>query len=295
MPAHNQAASRPPRVELLFWLPVILGLAILYLPSLYDLVRGVWSDDEQAHGPIILCISIWLICRKWPEIRCITRGAHASLTGWSIFAVGLLCYFLGRSQAIVQLEIGSVVPILTGLILITHGVPALRKLWFPLLFMVFMIPLPGVLVQVITIPLKTAVSIVAAQFLYLLDYPIARSGVVLQVGQYQLLVADACAGMHTLFTLEALGLLYMNLMGHQSLKRNLSLSLLIVPISFVSNVIRVLILILITYHLGDEAGQGFLHGFAGMTLFLSALLLIIGTDRFLGKFEKVQHPYAIQS
>jgi exosortase/archaeosortase family protein len=98
-----------------------------------------------------------------------------------------------------------------------------------------------------------------------------------------MLVADACAGLHTLFTLEALGLLYMNLMGHESFKRNMLLASLIVPISFISNVIRVLILILITYYFGDAAGQGFLHGFAGMTLFLSALLLIIGLDSLLGK------------
>jgi exosortase/archaeosortase family protein len=84
----------------------------------------------------------------------------------------------------------------------------------------------------------------------------------------------------------------MNLMGHASIKRNIALALLIVPISFVSNVIRVLILILVTYHMGDAAGQGFLHGFAGMTLFVSALLLIIGVDTLLGNFIKDRAPYA---
>ena len=133
-------------------------------------------------------------------------------------------------------------------------------------------------------PLKTAVSYVSEVILYSAGYPIARSGVILSVGPYQLLVADACAGMHTLFTLEALGLLYMNLVGHVKLWRNLALAVLIFPISFCANVIRVVVLILITYHFGDAAGQGFLHGFAGMVLFLSALLLIIGVDTILGRF-----------
>jgi exosortase/archaeosortase family protein len=87
--------------------------------------------------------------------------------------------------------------------------------------------------------------------------------------------------LHTLFTLEALGLLYLNLMRHESLFRNVTLAILIIPISFIANVIRVIVLTLITYHFGDEAGQGFLHGFAGMVLFLSALLLIIGVDSVL--------------
>lgn len=147
--------------------------------------------------------------------------------------------------------------------------------------MVFMIPLPGVFVDAMTQPMKTAVSYAVESALYAVGYPISRSGVILQIGQYQLLVADACAGLNTLFTLEALGLLYLNLVKHESVARNIILAICIVPISFAANIIRVIALTLITYHLGDEAGQGFLHGFAGMVLFMAALLLIILFDGFL--------------
>ena len=85
----------------------------------------------------------------------------------------------------------------------------------------------------------------------------------------------------TLFTLEAMGLLYLNVVRHSSALRNILLAILIVPISFAANVTRVVVLSLITYHFGDAAGQGFLHGFAGMVLFLTALLLIIATDSLL--------------
>jgi len=274
------------RAELIPWLPVLVGLLVLYVPSLMDLLSGVWADDEQAHGPIVLGISLWLLYRKVAQVRNEVERQPARLAGSSLLFLGLFSYALGRSQAILQFEIGSIIPILAGLILFVHGWKALRAFWFPLFFMMFMVPLPGVFVQAMTIPLKTAVSIFAEHILYTFDYPVARTGVILQVGQYQMLVADACAGLHTLFTLEALGLLYMNLMGHSSVKRNVSLALLIVPISFISNVIRVLALILITYYFGDAAGQGFLHGFAGMTLFLSALLLIIGVDSVIGKLLK---------
>jgi exosortase B len=171
--------------------------------------------------------------------------------------------------------------VLAGSVLVLQGTAALKVIWFPLFFMIFMVPLPGLLVAAVTMPMKIAVSFVAELVLYNLGYPIARTGVILQVGQYQLLVADACAGLHTLFTLEALGLLYLNLMRHESLFRNVTLAILIVPISFFANVIRVIVLTLVTYHFGDAAGQGFLHGFAGMVLFLSALLLIIGVDALI--------------
>ena len=100
-------------------------------------------------------------------------------------------------------------------------------------------------------------------------------------GQYQLLVADACAGLQTLLTLEALGLFYLNVVRHTSLLRNVALAILIIPISFAANVIRVITLTLITYYWGEAAGQGFLHGFAGMVLFMSALILILGVDKLL--------------
>jgi len=136
-------------------------------------------------------------------------------------------------------------------------------------------------VATLTAPLKSAVSAVAANLLYSMGYPVARAGVMLSVGQYQLLVADACAGLNSMFTLEALGLLYMNLMQYTSVARNVTLAVLIIPISFAANIVRVMILVLVTYHFGDAAGQGFVHGFAGMVLFIVGRVLILATDSLL--------------
>ncbi|MEP6877588.1 MAG: exosortase B [Nitrosospira sp.] len=280
----NKQAGQPQgwSHQLLIWLPIIAGLSVLYLPSLADLFRGIWSTDQQAHGPIVLGIACWLMYRKWPQMWRVSEGQFASpAAGWPIFVFGLLLYTIGRSQDILIFEIGSVIWLLAALFLLIRGSAALKAQWFSLFFMLFMIPLPGGLVDALTMPMKMAVSYVAENILFWAGYPIARTGVILQIGQYKLLVADACAGLHTLFTLEALGLLYLNIIRHDSLFRNLALAILIVPISFTANVIRVMVLTLITYHYGDEAGQGFLHGFAGMVLFLSALLLIIGVDSLL--------------
>jgi exosortase B len=190
-------------------------------------------------------------------------------------------YVFGRSQRILSAQTLSAVFALAAVLGLLRGPKALRVCAFPLFFMLFMVPLPAALVDAVTQPMKLAVSVVAANFMYALGYPVARSGVILQVGQYQLLVADACAGLHTLFTLEAMGLLYLNVVRHSSALRNVLLAMLVVPISFAANVLRVMVLSLITYHFGDAAGQGFLHGFAGIVLFLSALLLIMATDSLL--------------
>jgi len=263
-----------------FW-PILFGLAALYVPTFYGLANGIWNNSDQAQGPLILMVVLYLFWQQRdlliykPEIK------TWPILGSLMFGLGLIIYILGRSQEILMFEIGSQILVLSSILLITRGMTALKAMWFPLFFLIFMVPLPGSFIDAVTLPMKMAVSYVADDVLFWLGYPIARVGVMLQVGQYQLLVADACAGMHTLISLEALGLLYLNLVKHDSLFRNITLAILIVPISFIANVIRVIILILITYYFGDEAGQGFVHGFAGMVLFIVALMLIMSVDSSL--------------
>lgn len=263
------------------WWPILLGMMALYVPTFYDLFNGLWSTEEQAHGPIILALAIWLIYRQWPLMMEKSAGKPSSVTGWAVFVIALMLYVIGRALQVHIFEVGSFIWMLAAILLIKRGGSALKVMWFPLFFMLFMLPLPGTLVIMLTMPMKMVVSYMAEQLLYWTGYPIARNGVILQIGQYQLLVADACAGLQTLLTLEALGLFYVNVIRHTSIFRNVALAILIIPISFAANVIRVIVLTLITYYFGEAAGQGFLHGFAGMVLFLSALILILGVDKLL--------------
>jgi len=261
---------------------------LLLVPTVIDLAHQVWSTDEQGHGPIIGAVSLWLMWRKRQDVvDAPYRPAH--LLGGSMLALALLLYALGRSQQIIQGEVVGVILAAMALILLLRGTQALKAYAFPFFFLAFMVPLPGVLVQAMTIPLKTAVSYVAEVLMHAAGYPIGRTGVILTAGPYQLLVADACAGLNSMFTLEALGLLYMNLLGYTSKLRNVLLAVLVIPIAFVANVVRVIILILVTYHFGDEAGQGFVHTFAGMVLFGVGLAMMLATDTVLGRLMPQQH------
>jgi exosortase B len=201
--------------------------------------------------------------------------------GWTVFGLGLLMYMFGRSQEVLLFEVGAQIPVIGGVLMVVYGRNVLRLLWFPLLFLLFMVPLPGGVVDALTMPMKIAVSWTVENVLYGIGYPVARTGVMIQVGQYKLLVADACAGLHTLFTLESLGLLYLHLVRRESWFRNISLAILVIPIAFIANSIRVACLVLVTYYFGDEAGQGFLHDFAGLVLFVSAFLIILCADGLL--------------
>jgi exosortase B len=296
---HIAAPRKPVATDVL---ALSVGLLALYAMTVYGLLQdgsaGLWSQGEHSHGPIMLSLAMWLLFSRWREFE--AQPAHLNEVpgqawAWPAFAVGTAFFVAGRSLGIIYFEVGSFIPMLMGVVLLVGGTPLLKHVKFPVFFCLFMVPLPGFLLDPISHFIKLKVSIVTNDVLWHLGYPISRNGVVLNIGPYQLLVADACAGMRTLFMLEAMGIFYLNVVRHSSWLRNVGLAMLVVPISFTANTIRVIVLTLITYHFGDAAGQGFLHGFAGIVLFASAMLLMMGLDtlfRAIAKPEAAPMPGA---
>ncbi|MBT9609772.1 MAG: exosortase B [Aquabacterium sp.] len=267
-------------------LVLCLGLLGMFALTLNDLLfsaqANIWMMDEHSHGPIMLALALWLMHQRWSEFEGSTDGtAPGTWVAWVMFAIAIAFYAPGRALNIIYFEVFAFIPMMVGVVAMIGGFPLLNKLKFPLFFLVFMVPIPGFVVEPISQFVKLHISIVTAEILWYFGYPIGHTGVVLSIGPYQLLVADACAGMRTLFMLEAMGIFYLNVVRHTSLLRNVALGILIVPISFVANMTRVLFLALLTYHFGDEVGQGFLHGFAGIVLFIIALVLTIAIDGLL--------------
>lgn len=262
------------------WL-VATGLVAMYAPSFHQWLFGAWSHEAEGRELLVLAVTAALFWRRRAAFAALPDSS--SRAGLPLLAFGLVLYIAGRVFDVLRVELVSFILVLAALLLHYRGRAGLRLGAFALFFLVFAFPIPYEVVLAVTGPMKEAVSAVVAQLLYGLGYPIARSGVVLTVGQYQLLVVEACAGLQTMFTLEAMGLLYTHLMQYRSRWRNLLLALLVVPISFAANVVRVLVLALVTYHFGDDVAQGVLHNFAGLLLFSVALLLLLGVDALLGR------------
>jgi exosortase B len=264
------------------WVLAIVGFLVMYAPLYWTSAQGLWQTEEHGHGAIILAVLVWVFWTLRGPLDD-TPDAPLPWLGGAVFGLGLLIYFVGRVFDITVLEFASQPFVVAGVLLLLKGVAAIRLAWFPLIYFVFMIPLPSVLVDAITGSLKGVIANIVESGLYAIGYPIARSGVILSIGPYQLQVADACSGLHSMFSLSALGTLFMYMMGR---KRKLHLGIMLVailPIAFVANIIRVTTLVLVTYYLGDEAGQGFLHGAAGMVLMLVALLFFFFLDMVLDK------------
>lgn len=272
-------AKSPPQTP---WLFALAGFAAMYVPLYWGASKGIWQTDDHGHGPIIVAVLIWLFWGLRQKID--TSPVKPSpLLGWSVFSLGLLAYFVGRVFGIQVLEFGSQPLVVAGALLLIRGPAVLGLVWFPLVYFLFMIPLPSVLVDAITGSLKGLIANIVESLLYVIGFPIARSGVILSIGPYQLQVADACSGLHSMFSLSALGTLFMYMMGSKPKLHTALMLIAILPIAFVANIVRVITLVLVTFYLGDEAGQGFLHGAAGMVLMLVALMFFFLLDKVLDK------------
>lgn len=280
-PAGMQApAGGVARTSLLPWAIAGVGLLAMYAPTYWNAWNGIWQTDDMGHGPIILAVLAWLFWGAREKIASATTQPRP-LLGWSLLAAGCVFYLFGRVFNISSVEFGSHLFVVSGLLLLLKGAGALKAAWFAVFYLIFLVPLPGSFVDAITGPLKHWISVIVVEVLFAAGYPIARTGVMITIGQYQLLVADACSGLHSMFSLAALGTLFMYIMKRESRAHNAIMLLAILPIAFISNIIRVIVLVLVTYHLGDEAGQGFLHGAAGMVLMLAALMFFFVLDGVL--------------
>jgi len=260
-------------------IPVVGALLLLYGPAYMELAGDLWQTDAQAHAPLVGIIAWGLL---W---RALTRLTNGKDDGWSMLALpglgaGMLLAYVGLTQGVHVLTIASQPLVLGGGIAWLYGRSGLRAAWFPLLFMVFMVPLPGVFIDAVTGELKTWISVITEEMLYAAGYPIARTGVMLTIGQYQLLVADACSGLHSMISLSALGTLYVRLIQPRDRVHTLILLVSLIPIAFAANLVRVVTLVLLTYYEGDAIART-LHDALGLSVFIIALLLLLGLDAAL--------------
>jgi exosortase len=256
---------------------LIIGVAAILLPTMIEVGQFNWTTEQGGHGPIVMAIGLWLL---WREVKSSSapRKPGNPVIG-SLALAGLLSvYLVSRITGILEIEALAMYGALIVGAYMLFGGALIRSVWFPLLYLALTLPPPDSVVAAVTQPIKIAISEWAVSLLYALGYPIASSGVTIQIAQYELLVAAACAGLNSIISLGAICLFYGYLRHRTNLLAFVVIALSVIPIAVFSNFIRVIVLILITYYLGEAAAQGFLHDFAGLTMFAVALLSVFVID-----------------
>lgn len=251
-------------------LPLVVGFLALAIPTFQGIAKVSWATEQGTHGPIVLALGLWLMVRNWPAMVAAAVPGRPWV-GAALLVPALLLYVMARVVGSIVIESAALYFVLLAMLYLFVGWRAMRGSWFAIAYLLLLLPPPGSFVAEATQPLRLQISELAVRILSQLGYPVARSGLNIVVGQYQLEVKAACGGLNSMISLTAIGLFYAHLRQHTRLAYNIFLFAGILVMAILANLVRVMLLILITHYFGDAAAQGFLHQFAGLTMFAVAM------------------------
>jgi len=272
--------------DIKMWYKLILLLTpilVLYYRILYEMGLDWWHDENYSHGFLIPFVSGYLIIQKLDELK--KTSIKPSWWGPLVLSLGLLLLIIGVAGAELFTMRFSFLVVLTGLTLSMFGIEFLRKLFFPLFFLIFMVPLPYIVYNSLTLPLRTIASQLATFFLSFLNIPVLREGNVIHLPQMTMQVVEACSGIRSLISLLALSTIFAYFTQNKSWSRVLLVGFTI-PIAIFTNAIRITLTGVLAAYVSPELAHGFFHNFSGWLIFLVAFLLLGGLSWGLNKITR---------
>ena len=246
-------------------------LILIYLPTIIDLAGDWWTDANYSHGFLIPIVSGYLLWKKRDELR--QLPVSRDMRGLVVFVLGLILFIVANGAAEYFSVRFSMIVSLFGLIFYFFGPAIIRKSWFELFFLCFMMPIPYVIYFAATFPMQLLASKITAGVLNGIGMGVVRQGNIIHIQGYSLEVAEACSGMRSVMALLALGALF----AYTTQKRfsaQLILFLSTVPIAVAANVFRVFVTSLLAYTVTDEVTKEPLHSVMGLSVFVVAFILM---------------------
>jgi len=281
------------------WLVLLAGLAVAFGPNFVEMWNRwfpAWhradmsfyakitkGESYYTHGPLIPLVSViacWVILRKHPILR-----QPRPAIGLTVMILFLLIHWISCLARVNFASGFACIGFLAGLILFVWGSQALQKVWFPLAFLAFMVPLPEVSISQMNFRLKMIAVDGGVAIANLIGILCEQSGnkVFLQ-GDKSLVVANVCNGLRTLISVMAFGAMYAYICRLRGVWK-LILFFLSVPIALISNMVRIVSLILVADFWSTEIATGWFHDFSGLMILVLAYFLYFGTEKLIFKIH----------
>ncbi|MDA0738679.1 MAG: exosortase/archaeosortase family protein [Nitrospirae bacterium] len=263
---------------------ILLGLMVALYHEIFAGLLYDWDNDPNySHGFIVPFMSAYFVYERWGQLR--TLPIQPNMFGIPILILGVTMLIIGSVGAELFAQRVSFIGVIIGLILLILGRRILITLSLPIVFLLFMIPLPAIVVNTIAFPLQIFAAQTASFCLFNLGIPVLREGNLISLAGTTLEVAEACSGLRSLVALLALGTVYAYFSQRQMWKR-WALVLLSIPIAIIANAFRVTGTGILANYWGAEAAEGFYHTFEGWIVFVVAFILLLGCGILIAKIGK---------
>ena len=243
-------------------------LAISYVPT-FIWMYSRWNarDTYYSHGFLIPFISGFIIWQKRKTLKDIAL-ARSSI-GWLFFIPGLLLHGISTLWKIGFSSGFALIPVLIGMVLLLGGKNYLRQLMFPILFLLFMVPMPEVAIANASFRLKLFAAQISTFIINSVGVKAVREGSLIITANARTMVEDPCSGIRSLIALIALGTL-MAYYSNLSKTKKTILFASSIPIAISTNVIRIVALTLVSEIYGEKYATGIFHDAMGILVFVFA-------------------------
>ncbi len=255
---------------------LLLVIAYLYRGVVPRLVLNWWDDPNFSHGFFIPAFSAFVVWTRWQSLKQV--ALRPSNWGVVLIAGSALLLAAGQLGAELFLSRVSLIFLLAGVVIYYLGWPMFRALFFPWAILFLMVPIPAIIFNEITFPLQFLASKVASAALPWLGVPVLRQGNVLQLSTMSLEVADACSGIRSLMSLEALTIIYGYVLERRIWIR-IVLAISALPIAVFANALRIVSTGACVQYWDPERAEGFFHAFSGWAIFIIAVLLLLAVHK----------------
>ena len=261
---------------------LLLAVFLCYAEILYKLAKHWVVDPNYSHGFLIPVLSGYLLWKKKETL--ILTPISPSTWGIPLLMFGLVLLILGKAGNIAFATRFSFLVVLIGSFWLLLGTDTMKAVFFPICYLIFMIPLPGIVYNDLTFRLRLFATILSTKVISLTGIPVFREGNIMLLSETSLQVIDACSGMRSLMSLLALGLLVAYL-TQSTLWKRLCLTLLTIPIAIFSNVWRLSVTGILSHFYGARVAEGFFHTYSGMVFFSVAFVLLFFCTVILKKIR----------
>ena len=256
-------------------------LAAIYYPTFVWMVdRWMAKEGYYSHGFLVPLVCLVLVWMKRKQLQDLRRNPQDAGYGLGLIIAGVGIHLISMWWRIHFTSAFSMIIVLAGLVLYFFGRGVLRKLFFPIAFLIFMVPLPLVAIANISLKLKLFVAQAATIVVNRLGMPAVKDGSMILMRNSYIEVGAPCSGLKSLISLLALSAVFAYLIKGSYLKKSM-LFLAAVPIAILSNMFRIVLLCVISEIYGMKVGLGFFHDFSGFLVFAIALILLFGVNKAL--------------
>jgi len=267
-----------------------LVAALLFGVLTWPVWRWLWSEwmanDYYSHGLLIVPVSLFLVVQRFRNDEQLHYDPNRrSVYGLVVLAVALLLYLYFMQNRALYLAAFAMIGMIAGLVWAIAGGAVLRKLAFPIGFLVLMVPLPQV--DRVTLPLAMFTGVCSGSLVQFLGLDVTIVGNAVTLPNANLEIGAQCSGVNSLIALTSLMVLAAYLLDGPVWSR-IALVVLAIPLAILGNILRVATLLFVARAWGAEAAFVFYHDYSGIAFFLAVLLLMFPLTRLL-RFRQLRY------